>query len=308
VVLGEEVELRLRRAVAAAGLLARADGDARLVLLVALARRVVRRVEERGEARLLVIGQDADAHRRGGDEHERDRHREQRQQAGEVPPRGPRHEQHRQADDDVDDARAEVLGDDHAGRDQRQQHDPRGRPAVAQRADPLDREAGERDDEQDLAELGELHLERAELDRAARAARHRAEQLRGEHPGDDRSEQADAPLAQPRDVQPREDDGRQRADREEGRLALEVVARVAGDVVLGRVGDRHERAGAQAGDRQRQDRVEGQRQAEARRRRAGRRRRGLGVADRRGDGGAHSAFLDALAVNVLVCPNHSPSM
>src|SRR3954449_4036490 len=54
VVLGQEVELRLRRELAAAGLLTGADGDARLVLLVALVGGVLGRLQESRQALLLV--------------------------------------------------------------------------------------------------------------------------------------------------------------------------------------------------------------------------------------------------------------
>src|SRR5918911_2136360 len=64
VVLGQEVQARLRRAVAAAGLLARADRDPRVVLLVARVPRVIRGMQERRETLHLVVVEHGDPGRR----------------------------------------------------------------------------------------------------------------------------------------------------------------------------------------------------------------------------------------------------
>src|SRR3954454_20676200 len=176
VVLGQEVELRLRRLLAAAGLLTGPDGDARLVLLVALVGGVLRRLQEGRQALLLVVVQDGHAHLRRDHESERERDGAEREERGEMAPTRARDEQRREADDDVDHARAEVrLHDHHRGRDEREEHHPDGGVAGAGPSRAVDDERRQRHDEQDLAELGGLEREERQLDRAPRAARHGAE-------------------------------------------------------------------------------------------------------------------------------------
>ncbi len=227
-VLGEEVQARLGRVGdAAAGLLPRADRDQRLVDVVGLVARIVRGIEEPGQALHLVGLEHVDAERRGDREHERRREREQEDERGQLLPRGAGHEQDRERDGDVHQPGAEVgLRDDDHRRDQREQHDPHRRAPLVQPPGAVDGERPERHDQQDLPELGGLDLEERERDPAARPADRR-------HGVDDHVERDDQPvqavlvLAQPGVVDAREHERDDQADRGVDALPLDVVQRVA---------------------------------------------------------------------------------
>ena len=120
-------------------------------------------LQERRQAVHLVGLEDVHAGRRRGDERERDRRRRRAPRA----PAKCRHEragdeQHGERDHDVDQAGAEVgLEHDERGRDEREQHRCapwcRGRRS---RRDAVDDERRQREDQQDLAQLGGLEARR----------------------------------------------------------------------------------------------------------------------------------------------------
>ena len=147
---------------ARAGEPAGADGDLGLLQVVRgapLGALLVLRLEERGEPALLVLlehpGVEDHAHADDADEGER----------GDVPRLGAADEQHPHADGDEHERGAEV-GLQH---DQRHRHagDRRARSASRRASSSLSKWAmtdGQRDDHDDLGELGRLELERPELE------------------------------------------------------------------------------------------------------------------------------------------------
>ena len=142
------------------------------------------------------------AGRRRDHEDERDGDGGERAEGGEVPPGGPGDEQHGEGDDDVDEGRAEVRLQHHERRrDEREQHDARGRPAVGEPARRSTMKADSDTIEQHLAELRGLEREEGKLDRAARAARDVAERQHGEDRADQQAVDADLELAEPRVVE-----------------------------------------------------------------------------------------------------------
>ncbi len=129
----------------------------------------------------------------------------------------------------------------------------------AQPADPvllLDEVAGDRNDEERLAELGRLELERPELDPALRPADGLREDEDEDHQRD-RAAVDDAPVApverwrgEDRDHEPGS------ADRGRDRLSRDEVARVAWNVESGDAGDRPQAVADERGDREQQHEVE----------------------------------------------------
>ena len=172
-------------------------------------------------------------------------------------PAGPRDEQHRGERDRVDHGRADVRLDEDeqdrpGGKADRLQH----RPAVPQPPRAVGEEAGEEEHEQELPELGRLEAEEAEVEPTLRVARdgsgHQHEQHHAE--GAD----VDHPLVAAVVLGIDEDDRDEgdRADRGVDALPHDVVAGVAGDVVLRDSADRPEPVADERGDRPEQDPVE----------------------------------------------------
>ena len=232
---GRKFELRLRRPIAAAGLLARADRDPRLVLLIAVVGGVVGRVQERRQAVLLV-----------GCEHlHADRRRRDAARARRRPRRAPpsaakwRHEvpatnSIASTIDDVDEARAEVgLGHHERAGTSASSSTPRGRVAVLQ---PPRRGRPAKADSATISRTlpsSEAWNEKNGSWIARREPRASTPSTIDQQDARDHAAvDAVLELAQARVVDAAEQTiASDRADREVDALALDVVVRLAGDVV-----------------------------------------------------------------------------
>ena len=258
VVLGQEVEVRLRRAGhAAAPQAARADGRQRLLRVVVRAALVLVRAREAGQSLHLVRLDRVHADRRQEPQHVvRAGHRED-PQPGEVRPARAGREEHRAQRRAVDERRPQV------GLHEDEQHRPGGEhdrgDDGAQLVDSpaaLGEEAGQGEHDEHLAELGRLEAERAEVEPAPRVPRHPAGQEHEQHHAAQRAVQhAPVPPVQIR-VDEHEGDQTDAADRRVDALAEHVVVRVAGDVVPRDPGDRPEPVAERRGDRGEQHPVE----------------------------------------------------
>ena len=187
-------------------------------------------MREARQALLLVALEHADARSRpcpeDADREEHDDHAEQ----SEVTPRHAGDEQHRAERREVDERGAEIgLGKDQQHGHEADPDDPEGRLPPGQVALALGQHPCERENEQELPELGRLEGEEAEADPASRAVRRVPDQ---QDEGDDngRAREDRAPVAP---VEVRVD---QRRCHEHNRahaciqdLAVEVVARVGRD-------------------------------------------------------------------------------
>ena len=249
-VLGQEVELRLRRLDGAApGLLPRSDRDLRLLQLVALPARVIRGVHERRQAIHLVLLEDVHPCRGGHDQHPHDRCDRDEPDHEEMGPPRAGDEQHRAGDRQVDHPRAQVrLQHDEHRRQDRQQQDPARRLLVVQAADTVDDERRQRHHQQHLAELRRLELEEGEVDPVLRSAGRRADGERQQDQRDREAVDAELQLAQPRIVEAREQQHQHDADAAVCGLADQVVVGIPGDVTVGGGAD-HVDAGGRQRDR-----------------------------------------------------------
>jgi hypothetical protein len=184
----------------------------------------------------------------------------ERQQPGEAPPADACDEQHGEEDRDVDQAGAQIGGHHEDRGDHRDEHEPRRRVALAKPPRAIDHERRQRRDEQHLAELGRLHLEERQLDRAPRSTRHPTEDGDEQQAAHHQPVDAVLQLPQSRVVDPAQDDRHERADGEEHALARDVVVRIAGDVFARRCIEGNERRSHEADRGEREQRIERQAQ------------------------------------------------
>ena len=248
--LGQVVETRLRGAVDPTSVEPPgADRGDRLRHVVGRAGGIEVGVREAGEPLLLVGLEQFHTHLRQQREHRDDRRQPDHGEREQVRPARPGHEEARAQRRDVDERRAEVgLLEDEQDRDggepDRAEHDAR----LVETAHAVGEEAGQREDEQELAELGGLELERAELDPALRAPGLVAEREDEQHQHDRRGEDRllRTPEAVRVDCEDEEQPGKAEPDRD--RLPHDVVQLVAPDIVARDAGDAPEAVGDQRGD------------------------------------------------------------
>ncbi len=171
-------------------------------------------------------------------------------------PRSPRDEEHRADGRAVNERRAEVrLEEDEEDRDRREPERGERSADLVQASRALCQEAGERKHEQDLAELGRLEAEEAQVEPALGTANRAGKE-------DDRDQERGAAEdhTPPRPVEIRIDERRdeqtQHADDDVDRLARQVVALVARDVVMRDPRDRPEPVPDERRDAADQDPVE----------------------------------------------------
>ena len=238
--------------------LAGADRGDRLLEVVAGVDGALLRVDEAREPRLLVAVQHVHARRRPDPEHEGDHDRHEGAEHGELPPRRPRHEQHRGERSRVHERRAEVrLREHEQDRDEAEPDRAQRRRRVGRVACAFRHEAGDREDEQELPELRGLEREEADVDPPRRAARGAADD---EHDRDqaDRPEEDRAPQpAVQVGIEQQADRERDDADAHVDDLALDVVVRVARHVEAGDARDRPQADGHEPGDAGDEQPVEG---------------------------------------------------
>src|SRR3954452_3837762 len=162
VMLRQEVQRRLRRAGdPATAELTGADRVLRLDDVVRRAAVIAVRIEEPGQPLYLVRAEDVHTRRRRHPQDgRRDEHGE-RAEDREVRPPHAGDEQDRRERGDIDHRRPDVrLDEDEKGGDGGEPDRAERRPPVGEPLRPLREEAGEREDEEDLAELGRLEPER----------------------------------------------------------------------------------------------------------------------------------------------------
>ena len=175
-----------------------------------------------------------------------------------MPPRGAGDEQHRQRAGDVDQRRAEIrLGHHDHRRQQRDEHDA-GRRVAVHRAHVLDQERRHDEHEEDLAQLRRLEVEERQRDPRVRSARGLRQQQDHDQQADQDPEQRVAQLPQARVVQPRHAVHEKEPRRRVGGLAVEVVVRLALDVVHRRALEHDQRARHEAERGQQQRHVQTQ--------------------------------------------------
>ena len=120
----------------------------------------------------------------------------------------------------------------------------------------LGEEAGDREDEQELPELGRLELERADVDPALRAA-HRLRERVDDHHQRERGSVDDAPVTPVQRRRDRDrDDEPDRAERGRDRLPHDEVVRVARDVEARDPCDRPEPVADEGAGREQEDEIE----------------------------------------------------
>ena len=209
------------------------------------------------QARGLVRLEHVDPRGRQEPQHRQDQCQGSGPEGGEVRPARTRDEEHRREGDRVDHRRADVGLDEHeedrAGREaDRLEHDA----ALAEALGPVGQEAGEKEDEQQLPELGRLEAEEAEIEPALRVARDRSRQEHEQHQTGraavDRALEAAVVIGV-------DQDGEHQADEPHGRvdaLADDVVAGVCREVVARDPGDRPEPVADERSDRAQEDPVE----------------------------------------------------
>ena len=165
--------------------------------------------------------------------------------------RTPGEEQHRRQRCRVDEGSAEVgLEEDEAHRHEAETDRRRDGAELADPAPPLHQEAGDRQHEEQLAELGRLELERAEVDPSLRPA-HRLGEDEHEHHHADRAAVQNPPV--PLVDRRRHDDRDEHPGAAEGdrdRLARDEVARIAEDVEPRDAADRPEPVADERRDRE----------------------------------------------------------
>src|ERR1700733_389158 len=208
-------------------------------------------MQERGEPLLLVALQNGHTNSRGDDEDKCDRGDESRADDGEVGPGNTTEVHHGEGGDREHHRGAEVRLQENEGRRGQSQAEISDR-ALPRRAPPgaVDDEPGERQHEQELAELGRLEAEEGEFERARRAAGGEAEDEDQGDAGTEEGVDPDPQLAEARIV----DSGQQQhPDHSEDAvesLPVDVVVGTAGDVVGGRLTEREDAEGDQRHGRQ----------------------------------------------------------
>ena len=241
-VLRQEVEAGLRRVLRPAPVeLAGADRGDRLLEVVARVDRALLRMDETGEPRLLVRLEEVDADCGARPEDRDDREHGERAEDRELAPGRAGDEEHRSERGHVDECGAEIglSHHEHDGDEAEPEHAHR-RPDLPAAAGALREEAGDREDEEQLAELRRLERDHAEVDPACRASRRAAED---EHEEDERhGADEDRPPEPPVDVgvDDERDEERDDADADVDDLPVEVVVRVARQVEARDAGDRPE--------------------------------------------------------------------
>ena len=251
---------------------------------------------------------------RRGQQDEAERDHDQRHKRAQLAPGGARHEQQREGDHHVDEPGAEIgLGDHQHRRHERAEHHAHGRLALAQPAHAVHHVGGQRDHEQHLAQLGGLEGEEGKADGPLGPVRRVADREHGEDAQQQQRIEPVFEMAQARVVHAREHHHADEARDQVRGLAVDVVARRAGDQVLGRGVQRHEGARCQP--------EHGERQQGVQRRAPGRAALldALGRLDRargpqpRGDararrcaeaGSLHQKVFEAPATKRLGLPNH----
>ena len=175
----------------------------------------------------------------------------------EVQPPHPGQEQHRRQRCRVDEGSTEVgLEKDEAHRHETETDRRRDGAELADPAPPLHEEAGDRQHEEQLAELRRLELERAEIDPSLRPA-HRLGKDEDEHHHPDRAAVQNPPV--PLVDRRRHDDRDEHPGDAEGdrdRLARDEVVRIAEDVEPRDACDRPEPVADERRDREKQQPVE----------------------------------------------------
>ncbi len=210
-----------------------------------------------GQAALLVRLEHVDPRRRQDPEHGEDARERTGAERGEVDPARPRDEQHRRQRDRVDHRRPDVrLEEDEqhgTGREaDRFQHGP----ALPDPPRAVGEEAGEEEDEQELPELRRLEAEEAQIEPALRVARDRAGHQHEQHHAEGSAVDHSLVAAVVLGVDEDQSDEPDRTDRGVDALPHDVVAGVAGDVVLRDPADRPEPVADERGDGGQQDPVE----------------------------------------------------
>ena len=249
--LGQVVEVRLRRARDAAPVQAAGSHRRdRLRDVVGRPARIARRVHELRQAVDLVRLQHRDPGRR---QHPQDgRRAEDRAEPdqGDLRPRRPGDEEDRGERGAVDERGSEVGLDEHEqDRDEGEAEGCEGRLPVAHLPRPVGEEAGQREDEEELPELGGLEAEEAQIDPALRPARQRGGEDDEDHQGDRPAVEAAPVAAVDGGVEEHGAEEPETADRRVHALADHVVVRVAGHVVARDARDRPQAVGDDAGDR-----------------------------------------------------------
>ena len=188
----------------------------------------------------------------GGDPDHADR--EQREQ---LPPAKACEEQHREERRRVDERRSEVrLREDEKDRDGAQPDGREDRPPAGHRTSAVDDEAGDREHEEHLPELGRLELDEPEIEPPLRAA----DRLRRDENDDHQPERHhvdDLPVPAPEvDGHDRGDHEPDRSDRRRDALAHDEVVLDTGNVEARDPGDDPEAVPDEAGGREHEDPVQ----------------------------------------------------